>query len=303
VGERLVAVTGARGYAFRARGTPSNINDPTGARPPTVMNRTSSLGASEALRYFVTPTTMVKASVEIARRLPTTTELFGDGVLLVASPGLNPERSLNLNAGVQYDRLLGEERRLQAEVNGFWMNLHDLISLARGFAGQSAHINLGAARIRGFDVEVKGDPTPWLFMSMNATYQDARDVLRNAAGSTAPSPTYGLRLPHMPWLFGTATAEVHKDDLLGVQQRSRVFYEGAFTEEYFYAFELSRRQERRVPRAVTHTAGVEHQWLGRGLTVSAEVQNLTDARVLNRFNLPLPGRQFRAKVRYTWVGR
>jgi hypothetical protein len=107
----------------------------------------------------------------------------------------------------------------------------------------------------------------------------------------------------MPWLFGTATAELHADDLLGAQQRAKLFYEGSFTEEYFYAFELSRLQERRIPRAFTHTLGLEQQWLGLGLTASVEVQNLTDARVLSRFNMPLPGRQLRAKLRYTWVGR
>lgn len=89
---------------------------------------------------------------------------------------------------------------------------------------------------------------------------------------------------------------------MGRGQQSRVFYEGRFTEEYFYAFEVSRQQQRRIPQALTHTVGIEHQWLARGLTVSAEIQNFTDARVLNQLNHPLPGRTFRAKLRYTWIG-
>jgi outer membrane receptor protein involved in Fe transport len=301
-GERLVNVLGVRGYAFRSRGTPSNLSDPSAVRPPEVTNGTTSFGASEAVRYFLSPTTLVKASVELARRLPTGAELFGDGLLVQAAPALRPERSLNLNAGVQYERAGADGRRVQLEVNGFWMSLRDMIRLAPGFAGSAAYTNLGSGRVAGMDIEAKADLTSWLYGSAGATYQDARDVLPLLPGTAVSNPTRGLRIPNMPWLFGTAALEAHAGDLFGRGQQSRVFYEGAFTEEYFYAFEMSRRQERRIPRALIHTVGVEQQWLHWGLTVSAELQNLTGARVLNQFNQPLPGRSFRVKLRYTWIG-
>ena len=303
LGDRLVNVLGTRGYLFRAKGTPSSISDPSAERPPPVTNRTVSFGASEAVRYFVSATVLAKASVELARRLPTTAELFGDGLLVQASPTLRPERSLNVNVGLQYDRALGDGRHLQAETNAFWMNLRDMIRLTQGFAGLAAYTNLGAARIAGADAEVRADVTRWLHASANLTYQDARDVLTLTPGTTVPSPTHRLRLPNLPWLFGTATLELHGGGLLGVRQESRLFYEGSFTEEYFYGFELSRRQERRIPRAIVHTLGAEHRWLASGLTVSAEVQNLFDIPVFNQFNYPLPGRVFRAKLRYTRIGR
>jgi outer membrane receptor protein involved in Fe transport len=246
---------------------------------------------------------LLKGSVELARRLPGTAELFGDGLLIQPAPALEPERSLNYTIGFQYDQPRTSGRLLQVESNVFLMQLRDMIRLAQGFAGLAGYTNLGRARIAGFDVEAKADLTRWLYGSANLTYQDARDVLRTQAGSTVPNPTYKLRLPHMPWLFGGVSLEAHTTGLLREQQESRIFYEGSYTEEYFYAFELSRLQERRIPRAITHTIGVEQQWRRRGLTFSAELQNITDASVLNQFNQPLPGRSFRSKIRYTWVGK
>ena len=299
--ERLINVVGARGYAFHARGTPSSLTDPTAERPLAVTNDVRSFGASEAVRYFLRPTTLVKASIELARRLPGTAELFGDGLLIQPAPGLRPERSLNLNLGVQYDRAASTDDRFRAEANLFWMNLRDMMRLTQGFAGLAAYSNLGKARIAGFDAELKTALTPWLYGSANVTLQDARDVEALTPGTIVPSPTYNLRLPNLPWLFGGATLEAHRDAFFGPRQQSRVFYEAAFTDEYFYAFELSRLQERRIPRALTHTVGIEQQWFRHGWTVSAEIQNLTDATVLNQFRLPLPGRTFRFKARYTHV--
>lgn len=300
-GPRFVNVAGVRGYTFRAKGTPSNIFDPIAERPPPVENRTTSFGASQAVRYFLTPAVLVKGSVELARRLPTSTELFGDGLLIQPSPALRPEQSLNLNLGVQYDHTRADGRRMQAEVNVFRMGLRDMIRLGQGFAATGVYSNLGEARIAGFDAELRADFTGWLYGSASVTYQDARDILEFSPGTTVPNPTRGLRLPNLPWLFGHATLEAHAGDLLGRGQQSRAFYEGSFTEEYFYAFEVSQLQDRRIPRALIHTVGVEHQWLGTGLTISAEAQNVTGVRVLNQFNQPLPGRTFRTKVRYTWI--
>lgn len=301
-GERFVNVVGARGYAFRSEGTPSNLTDPTAERPPPVRNATVTVGASEAVRYRLRGGLLAKASVELARRLPTNTELFGDGLLVAASPAVRPERSLNINVGLQLDRTLSDRRRVQAEVSGFVLNLRDMIRLTQGYAGLAAYTNLGAVRIAGAEAEVRADLTGWLHGAASLTYQDARDVLATTPGTTVPSPTYELRLPNLPWLFGSARVEAHVANWLGRQTRSRLFAEGFYTEEYFYAFEVSSRQERRIPRTRTLGLGLEQAWLQTGLTLAAEVQNVTDARVLNVFNQPLPGRVFRLKLRYTLVG-
>jgi len=301
-GEGTLLISGVRGYAFDAEGTEVDLSNPNGTRPPPTRNRTATVGASEAIRHRLTPSVLVKASVELARRLPSTTELFGDGQFLVAAPTLRPERSTNASVGLQFDRSSSGGRRIQWETNAFWMELADMIRLVQGFGGFAANANFGRARVVGADAEIRADLAAWLSLTVNGTWQDARDRLRRSPGTSVANPTFDLRLPNMPWLFGNAVLEAERMGVFGRNSSTRAFAEASFTEEYFFAFELSRRQERRIPRALTLGLGLTHRLHGPGLTMTAEVQNLTDARVLNLFNQPLPGRQFRVKLRYTAVG-
>lgn len=301
LGGRLTNIVGTRGYAYWSEGTPSSLFNPSTTEPEKIQNRTFTAGASEAIRYQITRSILGKASVKLARRLPATSELFGDGLLILAAPNLKPERAVNLNTGIQIDTNIGS-RRLQAEVSAFWSRLTDMIRLGPGLGGTAAYSNLGAVRIAGVEAEVQGDVTHWLFARAYGTYQDARDVLATTPGTSVPNPTHDLRIPNLPYLYGGLSAEVYRNDFFGKDSRAKLFYEGLFTEEYFFAFEVSQRQERRIPRALTHTLGVEAAWLKQGITVSAEVQNLTDANIFNLFNQPLPGRAIRLKLRYTLIG-
>ncbi len=301
-GERVVNIIGTRGYVFRSKGTPSTLYAGMTEMGDEVRNRTSALGFSEALRVRVTPTTLLKGSVAYARRLPSSSELFGDGILIQPSPALKPETSLNFNLGLQYDARAAGFRRIQFEANAFWMNVEDLIRLARGFANTASHQNIGKARIWGADAEIRADVTTWLYASGNVTYQDSRDVGELIPGTTVPNPTEGLRVPNMPWLFGNAAIELHRRDLFGGDQETSLFYEASFTEEYFYAFEVSQHQDRKIPRSFTHTLGLEQRLYRTGITMTVEVQNFTNERTMNQFNQPLPGRVFRVKMRYTRLG-
>jgi len=300
--QQITNIVGLRGYYMRSSGTPSNLLNPSTTTPPETNNTMQDIGISEAFRIRITPTTLLKASAELARRLPTSTELFGDGLLVFASSALRAEKSFNLSTGFQYTKDLSRNRQFRAEVTGFYMRVQDLIRLGGGVAG-AAYTNVGKARIAGVETEMHMDVFPWLYAKSYLTWQDVRDVLRYEPGTQAPSPTYGLRIPNIPYFFGGTTLDFYKDGLFLRQTRSRFFYEGIFTEEYFYAYQISRLQERKIPQAITHTIGIEQVWLRSGISLSAEIQNLTNARVLNILNNPLPGRSVRCKLRYTWISK
>ena len=112
----------------------------------------------------------------MAHRLPSTAELFGDGLLILAAPNLKPERAINLNLGVQIDKNFGS-RRFQADVSTFWSRLTDMIRLGPGLGGTAAYSNLGTVRIAGVEAEIQGDVTNWLFVRAYGTYQDARECV------------------------------------------------------------------------------------------------------------------------------
>ena len=59
-----------------------------------------------------------------------------------------------------------------------------------------------------------------------------------------------------------AGLEYHKENLFGGKgQNTRIFTDGSFVEEYFYDFEQSRFQERRIPRTFSANIGIEHSFM------------------------------------------
>ena len=108
-------------------------------------------------------------------------------------------------------------------------------------------------------------------------------------------------MPNLPYLMANAGLEFHKENPFGGQgQNVRLFADLAFTEEYFYDFELTVNAKRRIPRSLLLDIGLEYSFFNQRLFVSGKVKNLTNARVLSEFNSPLPGRSFGAKIRYIW---
>lgn len=269
--------------------------------PDPVSHTTNELGYVLGLRHNFSPFLFLKASHERGVRLPNRTELFGDGVLITPSTRLVPEVSYNFNVGEVYDRALDEHRRLQVEVNGFLMQVDNLIQLA-GNGLTLGYVNYAKASIKGADVEVKYDVTRNLYASLNATYQTLTDINKVTPGTSVPNPTYGLALPNIPQLFLNWNAEYHRTNTLGAHSKTRVIYDGSFVDQYNFGFAISVYDKFIIPRYITHTVAVEQSFRQGRYTVVGEVNNITDEVVINNFNQPLMGRTFRLKLRYLLLG-
>ena len=77
-------------------------------------------GISNALRYRFTPDFMGKFSVGYDVRLPTESELLGDGYAVAPSGNLLPERNTSINLGFLFDRTGKSASNLQLELNTFY---------------------------------------------------------------------------------------------------------------------------------------------------------------------------------------
>jgi outer membrane cobalamin receptor len=257
-------------------------------------------GISDAIRFRFTPNFLAKTSLAYDVRLPSENELLGDGFIIAPSGNLEPERNTSYNLGFMYDKTYKKNNRVQLEVNGFYMQLENMIRFTGGPL-QSKYENFGEMRTLGVEVEAKWDATNWLYVWGNATYQDLRDTREYEPGSTVRNPTKGDRMPNIPYLFANAGIELHKANLFGGKgQNTRLFSDGSFVEEYFYDFEQSIYQERRIPRTFTINTGLEHSLRNQTIFISIQANNLTNAKVLSEFNRPLPGRNYGMKIRYVW---
>ena len=266
--------------------------------PKKKSNTTSQIGWIEAMKYEPFRGFHLKASYQRAIRLPNSQELFGDGIITFPAAGLKPEKSHNFNLGFLIDKnnVLGLSR-LQFEVNGFYMQVSDMIKLMKQHMA-AGYVNAERVHIKGIETELKLDISPTVYAYGNLTYQDVRDVLEYLPGTQAPNPTKGLRLPNIPYLFANFGAEYHSDQLLK-NWYVKAFWDGKFTEEFFYFWELTELQKRRIPRSFVNDIGLLLTYKNR-YSIALECHNLMNKEVWDQYRQPLAGRTFHLKFRYVF---
>jgi vitamin B12 transporter len=299
--DKFLFSTALKHYYNRVEGYNTNIYL-TGP-PEKVNNNNSTFGYNAGVRYNFTKVLMIKASHEKAVRLPNNAELFGDGVLITPAIFLQPEIANNNSIGVIYDHTNKSDRRLQAEFNGFFMHVSNLIQLS-GNGLSIGYVNFAKANIYGADAEVKYDLTKELYASVNITWQKAIDINKYLPGTqNVANPTYKLAIPNIPQLFGNWSIEYTRDNILSKNSITKLLYEGSYSREYNYGFKISQYDTMAIPSFLTHTISIEQSFNNRRYIIAAEVNNLTNERVINNFNQPLPGRTFRIKLRYLLLGK
>ena len=254
-------------------------------------------GVNNALRYRFLPSLMGKLSAGYEVRIPSENELLGDGISVVPSADLLPERNASANLGLLFDLTGKHPTNAQIEMNFFYMYLQDMIRYTAGLIG-AQYQNFGEMRTLGVEFEAKADVLPSLYAYVNTTYQDLRDTRDYEPASTVPNPTKNKRMPNIPYLMANAGIEFHRENLLGGNgQNTRLFANVAFVEEYFYDFEMTQLQKRRIPRSTTIDIGFEHSFLNKKLFISGKLRNVTNEKTLSEFNRPLPGINGGVKIR------
>ncbi|GJH40219.1 cell envelope biogenesis protein TonB [Capnocytophaga sp. HP1101] len=249
----------------------------------------SNWGVNNAMRYRFLPSLMGKLSVGYEVRIPSETELLGDGIAVIPSPDLLPERNLSANLGLLFDLTGKHPTNAQIEMNFFYMYLEDMIRYTAGLIG-AQYQNFGEMRTLGVEFEAKADVLPSLYLYANTTYQDLRDTRLYEPQSTVPNPTKNKRMPNIPYLMANAGLEFHRENLFGgTGQNTRIFADVAFVEEYYYDFEMTQLQKRRIPRSTTLDVGFEHSFFNNKVYLSGKVRNLTNEKTLSEFNRPLMG--------------
>ena len=254
-------------------------------------------GINDAMRYRFLPSFMGKFSVGYDVRIPSETELLGDGIAVVPSGNLLPERNTSVNIGCLLDLVGKHPTNAQIEMNFFYMYLKDMIRYTAGVIG-AQYQNFGQMRTLGVEFEAKADVLPWLYAYVNTTYQDLRDVRNYEPNSSVPNPTKDKRMPNIPYLMSNMGLEFHRENLFGgTGQNTRIFLDYAFVEEYYYDFEMTKRDKRRIPRSITFDWGFEHSFFNNKFFISGKIRNLTNQKVVTEFNKPLPGINGGVKLR------
>ena len=296
-GGKLMSSTTLKNFSY---GSDTKVLEHTYVNNPIDINLSRNYwGASEAVRYKITSELMAKASFSSEVRIPTAEELTGNGYSILPATNLEPERCKGLNVGLLFHHP-NEFGFIEIEANYFLNQLDNMIRYqADMIPSMARYANFGKVLTKGVELEVKGDVTPFLYFYANTTYQDLRDKRKNEVGSSAANPTYNKRMPYIPYFLANLGLEYHKENLFGgKQQNTRMLLDASYIHEYYYDFEMSKYQDRKIPTSLTIDAGVEHSFKNNRWTLSFKLKNLTDKVVYSDLNRPLPGRNIAFKVKY-----
>jgi outer membrane cobalamin receptor len=260
-------------------------------------NHSTMAGWSEAMALHLLPNNALtlKASVQSTVRMPIAEELFGDGVLLLPSEKLRPERSFNINAGAIW--LINAMRYPQVRIgiNSFYMSAKDMIKLMYSSMNM-AYDNIGKVRVMGIDMEMESKLNRWLDLQGNITWQDARDMRKEAVGG-GENFHYRYRIPNMPYLFGNVGVRLHKDGLLNKSSSSAFASTFGFTKAFSYNWEASKHNTMLIPARYCWDVAVHHSFNKR-CQLSFEIRNILNRENWAEFRYPMERRTFHLKMKY-----
>ena len=271
------------------------------ATPVQSHNSGGEFGYYESIRYEPLQDLFIKASYEHAYRLPNSEEIFGDGITITSAPDLVPEKADNFNIGLLFDRRdLWRLPWFKAELNVFYRHINDMIKLGYG-THTAGYVNLGEVDVKGFEIDLQTDITDHWYVYLNYTNQSLTDQQKKLAGTrSTPNPTYGLDLPNVPKQYGNIGLEYKLLGLFRNDSLFKVFWETNWCDQYYYGWELSRNQDRKINAQFSHAAGLEYSFMDDRWIIGFEVRNLTDEKITDVFNYPLAGRSFYLNLRYSW---
>lgn len=273
---------------------------------------TNKFGYGAAGTYFFTPSLQVKASYELANRLPETYEIFGDVENQQGNPNLKPEQSHNLNLGASYNFAFSPDDRFLINANAVYRNTADFI-FTRLDNNQQRLIadNRDGVRTLGGDAEIQYSHKKFFTAGATMTYQQVVSTqkyeINPASGLyyTSVSPLYLAQMPNMPFLFGNASASVTLPDLGSKGSRLSIGYNLLYVYRFWLFWPALGNKDittadpkRVVPMQLSHDLNIVYSLKNGRYNLGLECRNVTDALLYDNFSLQKPGRGFYGNFRY-----
>ncbi|WP_164014441.1 TonB-dependent siderophore myxochelin receptor MxcH [Pyxidicoccus trucidator] len=288
---RLENVAFVKGYLLRSESEEVLAGDVVRRRDQA----SEHMGVGDSARLLLPHGLLVKASYEYATRIPGPDEFFGDGVLILANLGLQPETSHNANLELELRDLSTALGSFRGSVGGF-ARLADQLIVIVGNDSVFTFGNVFAARSLGVETAVGWTaPDGWLSVDANATWQD----FRNASDEGAYGAYSGDRIPNRPWLFANLTARLRHRSLLRAGDETTLSATSRYVHGFFRGWESQglRDDKQKVSAQLTHSLALSYALPVRpALSGTLEAQNLTGAKTYDFFGAQRPGRSFFFKL-------
>lgn len=253
-------------------------------------------GYGIATSFFVLSYLQLKASYENTYRLPEGYEVFGDGLLQLPNPDLQPEKSQNFNAGFLFGKRF-KKHLVNIDFNYMYRLPENLIrSVAIGIT--SRYENLSRAKVNCFEGAISYSYNDLFKVEFNATYQNIQNASLKPNGE--PDELYMDRLPNAPYLFGNGSFTCNTRQFGKYKQRVGFNWTTSYIEEFYLKWPSlgSLSSKFIIPRQVVSNASLSFTSHAGRYNISVSCMNLFDAMCYDNFRVQKPGRSFNVKLRY-----
>ena len=260
-------------------------------------NDYTDFGYDESLMFRIVKPLAVKGSYQHAVRLPTSDELFGDGVRVSAATNLKPEEADNFNVGLSLDlQEIPLVARFRFDGDVFYSYYKNRIHYMGSSQMSVPYFNMDPIRGWGYEGDVKLDVNEWILLGTNWTFQDLRNIDYNAKQGILEDAI----IPNIPRFFMNYLAEFHMGDVINKNDFLKFWWSANYTDEYYYGWKISSRQSRKIEASFTQDLGIEYSVWDNKLAWSFEVDNFMDEIVYDKYGESKPGRTFATKIRYSF---
>jgi len=261
----------------------------------------SGTGYGIAATYFLLPNLQVKSSYEKSYRLPEGEELFGDVVNISPNTTLEPEKSDNINIGINYNTQFNRSHFLELRGSYIYRDASGFIRPVVSTVGvaQFRYANLRDVRNNGIEGEINYSFKELFHTGVNLTYQNLRNKTKYEGSSTTVSPVYNDRIPNMPYLFGNAYASISWNDVLKSGNTLSIGYNLLYVHTFYLRWPSQGETKTGIiPKQLAHDANLMYTMKEGRYSIALEGRNLADRLLYDNFHLQKPGRAFSIKLRY-----
>lgn len=243
----------------------------------------------------------VKSSFEKTYRLPTDSELFGDGDMVWGNTDLKPEAGNNYNFNLSYSKVLDKVHAVFADAGFVYRKTEDYIRRnPYGSGSRASSVNIGGVESIGLNVEARYVYNDFLQLGGSLTTQSLRSKQKYAIGSDVANAYYNERIPNEPYFFGALDAGLLFKDLGKKGNNLNVGYNLRYIDHYSYDFSSIGAEPIWIPSQVVHDLSASYSLFDKQLHLTVEANNVFDKLAYDNYSFQKPGRSFMFKVRYSY---
>ena len=243
----------------------------------------------------------VKSSFEKTYRLPTDSELFGDGDMVWGNTDLKPEAGNNYNFNLSYSTVLDKVHAVFADAGFVYRKTEDYIrSNPYGSGSRASSVNIGGVESVGLNVEARYVYNDFLQLGGSLTTQSIRSKQKYAIGSDKLNSYYNERIPNEPYFFGSLDAGFLFKDVIVKGNNLNVGYNLRYIDHYSYDFSSIGENPIWIPSQVVHDLSASYSFFNNSLHATVEANNVFDKLAYDNYSFQKPGRSFMFKIRYSY---